>query len=148
MDQGTKGSERARGTHSLYGGRRRDMSGHRKKSASKGGTLTLCRAQWGGTGQDTKRKRASKEHSPPSSTKEGQVRTLKNVSERGALTSCRAEREGRVRTPGERREASERGILTRCCECRRRSRQDTERQKAREGHSLPVEDKGRDKSGL
>jgi hypothetical protein len=71
---------------------------------------------------------------------------LKNVREQGALTSYQAEREGLVRIAGKRREASKKH--SHAVECRKRVRQDTKRKKAREGHSLPVKDKGKDKLGL
>src|SRR6266850_978011 len=63
---------------------------------------------------------------------------------RGALTSCRAQREGLVRTLKESDRARGTHILSRA---EGGSRQDTERIRPREGHSHSVERRGRVSSG-
>lgn len=131
-------NELARGTHVLSCARHK--SGHRKR-ASERGVLTSWNAE------------------------EGQVRTPKNASGRGALTSCRAQMIGQLRTPRERRgthyletpsegeirihqkKASKLGHSHPARHSGRDNSGDRERERASHGHSPPGARRGKDNSG-
>ena len=114
-----KGTERPRGTHKL-------------ESADR----------W--TSQDTERNRATEGHSLP-----GECRSMdksghgKEQSDRGALTAWRVQIDGQVRTL----KGTERPRGTHKLESADRwTSQDTERNRATKGHSLPGECRSMDKS--
>ena len=154
--------------HSLSGDSRgRDLSGHARNPTDRG-ALTNWRRQReglvrtrkesdrprrthqletaeGGTCQDTQGIRSTEAHSP---TGDGRGRDLsghaRNLTDRGALTSWRQQREGLVRT----RKESDRSRRTHFLETAEGGTcQDTQGIRPTEVHSLPGDGRGRDLSG-
>ena len=153
--------------HSLPADGGRDLSGLRKKSTGRGaltpwrrkgerlirtwkeidrsrGTHVLERAE-GGDHQDTERNQRSERHSRPGDG-EGWDWSghRKKSTERGALTLWRRRREGLVRTRKEIDGSSSRG--THSLETAGGTCQDIERNRLREGHSLPEDGREMDLS--
>jgi hypothetical protein len=143
--------------------RAKGWSGQRRK-VRKQGALTFCRAQREGlvrtaketqqargthclssaergTGQDSERNAAIERHSLPV---ERRARDWpgrqKKYCKRGALTACRAQGEGLVRTAKETLQARGTHYLS---SAERRSGQDIDRKSASEGHSPSVERRAR-----
>jgi hypothetical protein len=91
-----RGSEEARGTHSLESAER-DKSGVRGVKGSEG--THILESVEVETSQDGAGKQGSEGHSRPEEHKgRGKSGRLKGERERGALTSWKAQREGQVRT--------------------------------------------------
>jgi hypothetical protein len=102
-----KESERARGTDFLESGGRRTSENTKRRRTFDGHSLSGEGKVTAGEDMERKSERASEECSLAGGQSDRQVRTRKR-SERGELTSWRAQRDGRVRT----RKESERWALT------------------------------------
>jgi hypothetical protein len=95
-----------------------------------------------GTGQDNKRKPANEGHSPTvERTARDWLGQLKPANQRGALTNCRAQSEGLIRTAKEGQPARVTHFLS---SAERGTCQDCEIEPASQLHSRPVERRARD----
>jgi hypothetical protein len=177
--------------HSLPVRRREEIHQYSERKPASGGKLTSCRAQsegvvrtakeilrtksahklssaWRWTRQDSKRMRASEEHSQTAKRRGRDKSEQRNKpSGRGVLTSCRVQSE---ESSGQRHKANERGVLTPyqtqskgvvrtakksqpargtyiLSSAERGSRQDSETTPVNEGYSPTVERRARESSG-
>ena len=101
-----------RGVLTNWGRHREEQVRTRKESDRARGTYELETSSEG-TSQDTERIRLSEGHSHPGEChREGQVRTRKNQTERGALTSWRQHQGGGEDKSGPGRNSTKQGALT------------------------------------
>jgi hypothetical protein len=132
-----------RGTHGLSSAERETIQDSEQKPTSEGHSPTVERRTRYWSGQ---RKNASQRGALTvcRAQSKGLIRTAKEASQRRTLTVCRAKSEGLVRTTKEGQPARVTHILS---SAERRIGQDNEGKPASEGHLPTVEHRARDWSG-